>query len=391
MTPATSSLSSNLPVNQDLNHSAGHAKISAHAVWVALPPSLLNKAGRNQSLHHDMLFDGPDFAGMRARCEASQPRLRDLQRSLGVASIRDASQHEQVLAAYGFDELAKLLFELARGAGSLMRAAAHSLARQQIGPIMCAAATIPLLTPSRFGDRYNKDFQVWLNPAARQATDMKGAFIVLLEHHYDPEVRRSVSQVMREFRRERGDRFFLEGNRDDVCAEREDRHDLEMDDCRLLESGSAEVTRLQHLQEAAHGALKSCVDLVLRHVSASRADQPGGNPWAHEKFLTQYAGQLPQALQAEYQRLRGKVYRADEKLQALGDELKPVRDAHMTELAVKERSLGGWNFVSVGSDHLEGLIKGFANHTAIFMVPRCLLKGADLKLRSVLASLRDEL
>ena len=248
--PAQSPLSSTI--------STDPARVSAppihHHLFAATNPPVM----RSRVAHHQGLPDQPDRAGMRERRAKSEMTVRTLQRSRGVEPATNS--HAEVLEAYGYRQLAQWVMEMPANvmhAVQAMNEALSDVMSFQIGPPGAQAAPARGNPPTvdDFMKKFSANFEIKLNPAAQNSADMRGMVIVIGEDHLDPSIQASVKKVMFEFRRTRGDRFFMEGDDQGVCEERIEKYLMQRNDCELLEKNSMAFKELIVLKEELSSSL----------------------------------------------------------------------------------------------------------------------------------------
>ncbi|MDB5797898.1 MAG: hypothetical protein JWP36_1800 [Paucimonas sp.] len=96
------------------------------------------------------LPDEPDFAGMRKRRAATSVQLTALKPKGARAVDAGKSDHELVLDAYGYGELAQLAWFMAAHAGNALQALGGLLVDWQLGPPVaeCAKLAPATLSPT---------------------------------------------------------------------------------------------------------------------------------------------------------------------------------------------------------------------------------------------------
>ncbi len=206
---------SSFPIQSPLSStiSTDQARTSAppihHHLFAATNPPVM----RSRVAHHHGLPHQPDRAGMRERRARSEMTVSQLQRSRGVEPATNF--HAEVLEAYGYRQLAQWVMDMPAKVLNAVQAMNEALCDAvsfRIGPPGAQAAPAPRNPPSvdDFLKKFSADFEIRLSPAARHAVDMRGMVIVVGEDHFDPSIQALVKKVMFEFRRTRGDKFFME-------------------------------------------------------------------------------------------------------------------------------------------------------------------------------------
>lgn len=317
----------------------------------------------------------PDIAAMRERRDASQISVRTLQRERGVEPIANsaADLHAGMLGADGHGQLADGLMWLSQAGVALLDSVFSRLPDLPSWPPGCTAtpASEKAMAIDSFLDRFSKDFDISLTPAARHAADMKGMIIVIGEDHYDPVIQGLVTEVMSEFRLGRGDRFFTEGGQEELCIGRAASYEMPVEACNLLEQGSAVYARGVKLRRDVDKRLGKCVEYLIRRVPGlADASLPAHNSDVFFKFIQRHAPDLPVDAISDFNEL---VIAANEAIAVSKRELAETlgqRDQSMSAALRRGRSVKALNYAIVGSDHLAGMRDRMKDLPCIFMVPK---------------------
>lgn len=205
-----------------------------HQLFATTNPPVM----RSRVAHHHGLPDQPDRAGMRERRAQSEMTVIKLQRSRGVEQA--SNSHAEVLEAYGYRQLAQWVIDMPANVMHAVQAMNEALGDAvsfRIGPpgAQAAPARSNSLSVDDFMKKFSANFEIRLSTAARNSADMRGIVIVIGEHHYEPSIQGLIKEVMFEFRRIRGDRFFMEGGSESFCEERVEQYQMQHNDCELLE------------------------------------------------------------------------------------------------------------------------------------------------------------
>ncbi len=329
--------------------------------------------------------DQPDRTGMRERRLQSEITVGELQRRLGID--KEPSRHEQIMEAYGYQQMAELIgYLLTQGVRALQTLA--TAADFELGPRACAAAPVNgrPQTVDAFLGKFSRDFEFWVSPSARRAADMKGMIIVLGEDHYDHAIQKVITQVMLSFRRARGDRFFLEGDDPRGCAERIRKYVMEPDDCEFLEKDSTAFAALRKQQDAVVQKLNSCAKFIRQHAPAVRHESCDGNIVALTEFVRRHASKLHLSVRSEFQRMVIESNDLLEGLETMLPQFRSVRDRQMAAVlrqAPPPQGQAGQTFAVVGYAHLHALREYLQDLPCIVMLPKQIVeRSPEFSLRS---------
>lgn len=240
-----------------------------------------------------------------------------------------------------------------------------------------------------FVQKHSKNFEIWSSPSAKNSVDMKGMFIVIGEHHYEPEIGRVVKKVMLEFRRTRGDRFFMEGGVGAICEERTEKYTMQSGDCRLLEEDCPAFWYLKELGDLTSRKVLECVAYLRKHVPSAQEQLTAENIFAYIEFVKRHSPGLPSSAIPGYKILRAEASKIDVHATKEAERLRPERDAHMVRGLLEKLTETAVNYVIVGSDHLKSLRDLLTHRRCIFMVPRLIVEKEPSA--SLFADLKDEL
>lgn len=366
----TTSTSSAMPAPSAAASGGGRAPTPAFASPAALlPPVMRNRAPRCGGL------GPPDYAGMRERRAQSGMTVRALQRQHGV--VPDRTRVPDRPADDAWAVLASSLPTI----GRRMLQTLTDAWTAEVGPSGCAAAPVrhPLPTPDSFRNKFSPDFEIWMTPAARHATDMKGMIILLGENHYDPDIQALIARVMFECRPARGDRFFIEGGVEQVCKERGEEYGLRFDDCRLLEKNSAVYDAANRKLERALQALESCVTYLYEHVPSSRGELRARNFLMLTQFIDRFNDQLPRAAIPRFNALVDIANVAIDEMKEATVQGGAARDRQMATVLRADRVPNALNFAVVGSGHLPGLREQLHDLPCVLMQPKRMVTAGEAK------------
>jgi hypothetical protein len=344
-----------------------------HQLFAATNPPVM----RSRVAHHHGLPDQPDRAGMRERRAQSEMTVSKLQRSRGVEPATNS--HAEVLEAYGYRQLAQWVIDMPANvmhAVQSMNEALGDAVSFQIGPPGAQAAPARSNPPSvnDFMKKFSENFEIRLNPAARNADDMRGMIIVIGEEHIDPLIQTSINKVMLDFSRIRSDRLFLEGHDERVCEKRVKQYQMQRNDCDLLEKNSEDCENLTDITKALNHHMHATVNYIKKHVASARESVCKQNSLAYYNFINQHLRNLPGSKLAGYVDLQRKVSETEVQFNNAIFETLPRRDQQMADYLRSRRSETGLNYMIMGSGHVTGVTKRLKDLPLIMMVPRALVK-----------------
>ena len=344
-----------------------------HQLFAATNPPVM----RSRAAHHHGLPDQPDRAGMRKRRAQFEMTVCKLQRSRGVEQA--SNSHAEVLEAYGYRQLAQWVMDMpanVMNAVQSMNEALGDAVSFRIGPPGAQAAPSPRNPPSvdDFMKKFSADFEIRLNPAARNAADMRGMIIVIGEEHIDPLIQTSINKVMLDFSRIRSDRLFLEGHDERVCEKRVKQYQMQRNDCDLLEKNSEDCENLNDIRKALNHHMRDSVNYIKKHVASARESVCKQNALAYYSFINQHLRNLPASKLAGYVDLQRKVRETEAQFNNAIFETLPRRDQQMADYLRSRRSETGLNYMIMGSGHVTGVTQRLKDLPLIMMVPRALVK-----------------
>lgn len=353
------------------------ARVSAppihHQLFAAANPPVM----RSRVAHHHGMPDQPGRAGMRERRAQSEMTVRALQRSRGVEPATNS--HAEVLEAYGYRQLAQWVMDMPANVMHAVQAMNEALGDAvsfHIGPLGAQAAPARSNPPSvnDFMKKFSADFEIRLNPAARNAADMRGMIIVIGEEHIDPLIQASINKVMLDFSRIRSDRLFLEGHDERVCEKRVKQYQMQRNDCDLLEKNSEDCEILIDITKVLNQHMRNSVNYIKKHVASARESVCKQNALAYYNFINQHLRNLPASKLAGYVDLQRKVRETEVQFNNAIFETLPRRDQQMADYLRSRRSETGLNYMIMGSGHVTGVTKLLKDLPLIMMMPRALVK-----------------
>jgi hypothetical protein len=332
-------------------------------------PSMAIKVAKHQGLP-----DQPDRAGMRDRRQQSEMTLTELQRSRGIQPPENPDT--QMLDGYDHRQLAKLVFSIPRLTLRALNAIGDTMTFR-IGPPGADAATVSSeissgsveLSIADFIKKYSPAFEIWLNPSAKNAANMKGAIILIGEDHFDESIQKIIKEFMLEFSRSRGDRVFIEGAFETGCKGRIPLYQMEKEDCQPLESDSAELAPLSKIGEKMRALHLECVHYLRRHIPATRGERVKDKLAAVRDFLKRRAKELPISALNGYNVLIEKINSLSVEMEKIEIRTRTFRDDRMSAVIRLSRTRTAWNFAIVGAAHIAGLRERLQDLPCIFMIP----------------------
>jgi hypothetical protein len=332
---------------------------------------------RSRVAHHHGLPDQPDRAGMRERRAQSEMTVRKLQRSRGVEPATNS--HAEVLEAYGYRQLAQWVIDMPANVMHAVQAMNEALGDAvsfRIGPpgAQAAPARSNSLSVDDFMKKFSANFEIRLSTAARNSADMRGIVIVIGEHHYEPSIQGLIKEVMFEFRRIRGDRFFMEGGSESFCEERVEQYQMQHNDCELLEKNSVALKEANLIEDEAYLYLRDCVSYLKKHVASAQEDLREESVHACLDFLEKYEKNLPASKLAAYGDLQRKAREITVRFSSAIVNSISRRDQQMASYVRYRRSATGLNFMVVGAAHATGIGNHLADLPVMLMVPRAMIQ-----------------
>lgn len=341
-----------------------------HQLFAATNPPVM----RIRATHFHGLPDQPDRAGMRERRAQSEMTVRALQRNRGVGPAKNLQTG--VPEAYGYRQLAQWVMEMPANVMQAMNEVFSDTVSFRIGPpgAQAAPAHRNPLSVNDFMKKFSEHFEIKLNPIVPNSADMRGMVIVIGEDHLDPSIQALVKKVMFEFRRTRGDRFFMEGDDEKVCEERVEKYLMQPNDCELLEKNSVAFKELIVIREEAHRYLLGSVSYLKKHVASAQENLHAENTLAYLDFIRQHEKKLPASKVAAYRDLQRKVREITVRLDKAAIKSLRQRDQHMADDIRHRRSATGLNFMVIGAAHVRGVAERLQDLPLMLMVPRALVK-----------------
>ena len=360
------------PVDQSIpgRACASFSPVLHHLYGWTKMPSMATKAAKHQGLP-----DQPDHAGMRERRKQSEMTLTELQRSRGIQPPENP--HAQILDAYGYRQLADLIFSIPRLTLRMLNAIGDTMTFR-IGPPGADAAPVGRsdkssgsvkLSTADFIKKYSSAFEIWLNPSAKNAANMKGTVFLIGEDHFDESIQKIIKEFMLEFSRPRGDRVFIEGAFETGCKGRIPLYQIEKEDCQPLESNSTELAPLSKIGEKMRALHLECVHYLRRHIPATRGERVEDKLAAVQDFLKRRAKELPVSARNGYNVLIEKINSLSVEMEKIEIRTRTFRDDRMSAVIRLSRTRTAWNFAIVGAAHLAGLRERLQDLPCIFMIP----------------------
>lgn len=314
---------------------------------------------------------------MRKRRAQFEMTVCKLQRSRGVEPA--SNSHAEVLEAYGYRQLAQWVMDMPANvihAVQAMNEALGDAVSFRIGPPDAQAAPAPRNSPSvdDFMNKFSENFEIRLGPAVKNSADMRGMIIVIGEDHIDPSIQGLIKEVMFEFRRIRGDRFFLESGHEEQCEKRVEQYQMQRNDCELLEKNSVAFKELEVIEVEMYRCLRDCVSFLKKHVASAKEDLREESVSSFNNFFNKYEKKLPASQLAAYGNLQRKAQKIIARLNNAVDNSLPWRDQQMADYVRDRRSEAGLNFIVVGATHATGIGNHLADLPVMLMVPRVMIQ-----------------
>jgi hypothetical protein len=295
-----------------------------------------------------------------------------------------SNTHAGVLEAYGYRQLAQWVMDMpanVMNAVQSMNEALGDAVSFRIGPTGAHAAPARSnpLSVDDFMKKFSANFEIRLSPATRKAADMRGMIVLIGEYHTDPSIQGLIKEVMFEFRRIRGDRFFLESGHEDQCEERVEQYQMQPNDCELLEKNSVASKELEVFEDEAYRYLRDCVSYLKKHIASAREDLCEETVHGCLNFIEKYEKKLPASKLAAYGDLKTKAREINARYIDEVVKTIPRRDQQMAAYVRDRRSATGLNFMVVGAAHATGIGNHLADLPVMLMLPRVLLKQVPAK------------
>ena len=349
-----------------------------HQLFAATNPPVM----RSRIAHHHGLPDHPDRAGMRERRAQSEMTVSQLQRSRGVEQA--SNSHAGVLEAYGYRQLAQWVMDMpanVMNAVQVMNEALGDAVSFRIGPpgAHAAPARSNPLSVDDFMKKFSANFEIRLSPATRNTADMRGMIIVIGENHVDPSIQSLVKEVMLEFRRVRGDRFFMETDDELLCEERVKLYQMQGNDCELLKKNSVAFKELNVIREKQGRSWGDCVSYLNKHVASAEENLDGKNQLDYLDFINRHEKNLPASRVAAYGDLQRKVREINVQFENAAVKSMPQRDQQMADYVRDRRSATGLNFMVVGASHVRGIAKHLGDLRLMLLFPRVMVEQVPAK------------
>jgi vacuolar-type H+-ATPase subunit I/STV1 len=203
--------------------------------------------------------------------------------------------------------------------------------------------------------------------------------IVIGEDHIDPSIQGLIKEVMFEFRRIRGDQFFLESGHEDQCEERVEQYQMQRNDCELLEKNSVAFKELEVVEGEMYRGLRDCVSYLKKYVAFAQEDLREERVDTCLDFIKKYEKKLPASKRATYVDLQTKAQKIKVRFNNLVDNSRSRRDQHMADYVRDNRSATGLNFIVVGASHVNGIANYLQDLPLMLMLPRALVKPVPAK------------
>ena len=335
----------------------------------------------------------PDFAGMRHRRDAGCPSIRQLQQRAGITRPEaPLNPHEEVLEAYGYQQLVDGLFALPQAGLNALRKLGDWLPQLQIGPRGCEARPLPTSSLDDLIDKFGTDVEHWISPAARNATDARGLLIVLGNPWKIPSLSKKLqSKLFGEFQEARGDQIYIStvDKFNNICGLYEEIFRLPKDSCRHLGTAPELMDQLESLGTRAGLVLEKRFDYIESHMPGA-LQRPVILKEARTiaDYFHRWEPLLPATFRPGYDKLKRQYDELREQRDKLMKETYPRRNQYIADL-LKSDMGSGWNMVVVEPAYLHDLRHKLSDEPCVFLMPK-MITDAEPEL-SLHRTFRDEL
>jgi hypothetical protein len=314
-------------------------------------PTLKNKPAKYLGLP-----DQPDRAGMRERRDQDQMTLSELKRSRGVAPAENL--HAEILEAYGYRQFIELMMDIPSMGAKALNAVGDAMSFR-IGPpgADAASASSERQSPEAFSRKHKGIFRVSLNQLAKSRQDMSGVVVLIVEAYSDKASRRNVAAVLRDYKKQPSNRFFLEGGTADICKSRSEIYGIELSACQLMEKGSSRFQELDKADVKVYVNLLACLRQMKTLIPELASES---NPETTEEarvLLLRYLDKLPAGGREKIHSRFKAVADSMEEFTSKATQTNAKRAKDMANFIRKNRSTDGLNYVVIAKGQEEYLPK----------------------------------
>jgi hypothetical protein len=300
--------------------------------------------------------DQPDRAGMRERRDQDQTTLSELKRSRGVEPAENP--HAEILEAYGYRQLMELVMDIPSMGAKALNAVGNAMSFR-IGPpgADAASASSERQSPETFSRKHKGVFRVSLNQLAKSRQDMSGVTVLVVEAFSDKASRRNVAAVLRDYKKQPSNQFFLEGGTADICKSRSEIYGIEISACQLMEKGSSRFSELDKADQKIYVNLLACLR-QMKTLIPELGSEPAPETTAEgQALLLRYLDKLPAGGREKIHSRFKAVADAMEAFTSKATQNNAERAKDMANFIRKNRSTEGVNYVVISKGQEEYLPK----------------------------------
>ncbi len=311
---------------------------------------------KSKPANYSVLPDQPDRAGMRERRDQGQMTLPELQRSRGVEPAENP--HTEILAAYGYQQFMELMIDIPSMGAKALNAVGNAISFR-IGPPGADAASVSPEQPSPedFSRKHKGVFRVSLNKLAKSRQDMSGVIVLVVEFYSDKASRRNVAAVLKDYKKQPTNRFFLEGGTADICKSRSEIYGVDISACQLMEKGSSRFKELDEADMKVYANLLLCLGQMKTFIPELER-QPTPETTADARvLLLHYLDKLPAG---DREKIGGRLKAVADSMEAFTSKATQTiteRAKDMASFIRKNRSKDGINYVVISKGQEEYLPK----------------------------------
>ena len=302
------------------------------------------------------LPDQPNRAGMREQREQDQMTLSKLQRSRGVEPPENP--HTEILEAYGYRQLMELVMDIPSMGARALNAVGNAMSFR-IGPpgADAASASSERQSPEAFAIKHKGGFRVSLNQLAKSRQDMSGVIVLVVEAFSDKTSRRNVAAVLRDYKKQPSNRFFLEGGTADICKSRSEIYGIEISACQLMEKGSSRFQELDKADQKIYVNLLACLKQMKTFIPELGSEPMPETTAEGQVLLVRYLEKLPAGAREKIHSRFKAVADAMEEFTSKATQTNAERAKDMANFIRKNRSTDGVNYVVIAKGQEEYLPK----------------------------------
>lgn len=302
------------------------------------------------------LPDQPNRAGMREQREQDQMTLSKLQRRRGVEPPENP--HTEILEAYGYRQLMELVMDIPSMGARALNAVGNAMSFR-IGPpgADAASASSERQSPETFSRKHKGVFRVSLNQLAKSRQDMSGVIVLVVEAFSDKASRRNVAAVLRDYKKQPSNQFFLEGGTADICKSRSEIYGIELSACQLMEKGSSRFQELDKADQKIYVNLLACLKQMKTFIPELGSEPMPETTAEGQVLLVRYLDKLPAGGREKIHSRFKAVADAMEEFTGKATQTNAERAKDMANFIRKNRSTDGVNYVVIAKGQEEYLPK----------------------------------